>query len=228
MRALLVLTAVCLLAGPTAQASPATFVDAVLAEAGNAVVTASDIALARGLHLFGFRPSAAPIQPEDLERYEDALLVDQEAARLQIVPAKGEVDEAWEAAAVRVGGAEALTVWLDGQGIGLAWGRRMVEADLRWRRFVALRFRAFAFVSEADVNAALGPGAPTPEERERVRESLLAAATEQSLAAWLRDARGRAHIRRTAFGSGGTPAPFPMPSGTPPTGGASRHGAAGQ
>jgi hypothetical protein len=194
------------------EASPAAFVDAVLAEAGDTVITASDVALARGLRLFGLQPSEAPVQPEELQRFVDALVVAEEATRLQIAPTEGEGDAAWNAAAMRVGGMEALLSWLDGNGIDRGWARRTVEADLRRRQFIALRFRAFAFVPEAEVVAALGPGFHTPQERERVRESLLAAATQESLAAWIQEARGRVRVRSVESDRRAVPIPFPMPS----------------
>lgn len=204
-----------LLVGVANDGRSATFVDAVLAEVDNTVVTASDIALARGLSLFGFKPDEAPIGSEGVERFVNALLVEQEAVRLRILPTEEEANAAWNTVATRFGGGGAFLVWLDGNGVSQSWARRMVEADLAWRRFIALRFRTFAFVPETDVDAALGPGPDTPGEREKVRESLLAAATDQSLAAWIQEARGRARIRRVGFRPDGFPAPFTMPSDTP-------------
>jgi hypothetical protein len=195
-----------------AEDSPAAFVDAVLAEAGDTVITASDVALARGLRLFGLQPSEAPIHPEELQRLVDALLVAEEATRLQMTPPEGGADAAWNAAAMHVGGMEVLLTWLDGNGIDRDWARRRVETDLRRRQFIALRFHAFAFVPEADVDAALGPGFHTPQEREKIRESLRAAATEASLAAWIQEARGRVRVRYVEFHRRGVPIPFPMPS----------------
>ena len=194
------------------EASPAAVVDAVLGEAGDTVITLGDIALARGLRLFGLQPSEAPVQREELDRFVDALVVAEEARQLGVAPTEEEGHAAWNAAAMRVGGMEALLAWLDGNGIDRGWARRMVEADLRRRQFIALRFQAFAFVPEPDVDAALGPGSHTPEERERVRESLLAAATEEGLAAWLHEARGRVRVRHAEFDRSAAPIPFPMPS----------------
>jgi hypothetical protein len=218
MRMLLALFTAWLLVGLTNEARPAAFVDAVLAEVDHTVVTASDIALARGLWLFGFRPSGAPIHAEEVASFVDALLVQQEAARLQVVPTEEEGNTAWNSVAMRVGGRAPLVAWLDENGVSQSWARRMVEADLGWRRFIALRFRAFAFVPETDVDAALGPGPHTPEEREKVRESLLATATQESLTAWIQEARGRARIIRVTLPADGFPTSFKMPAETPQEG----------
>jgi hypothetical protein len=210
-RLALAVAVILILAG--GEASPAGFVDVVLGEVGDTVITAGDIALARGLRLFGLEPSEGPIRAEELERFVDALVVVEEATRLQMTPTAEEASAASNATAMRVGGMEALLSWLDGQGIDRGWARRMVEADLRWRQFIALRFRAFAFVQESQVDAALGPGYHTPAEREKIHESLLAAATEENLAAWVREARSRVRVRHVEFHQREIPVPFPMPSG---------------
>ena len=195
------------------EASPATFVDAVLAEAGDSVITASDVALARGLRLFGLQPSEGPMQAEELDRLVDALVVVEEATRLQMTPTAEEANAAWDATAMRVGGMEAFLSWLDGNGIDRGWARRTVETDLQWRQFIALRFRAFVFVPEGEVDAALGPGSHTPQEREKIHESLRAAAAEESLAAWIQEARGRVRVRYVESHRREVPSPFPMPPG---------------
>ena len=86
-----------------------------------------------------------------------------------------------------------------------------MEADLRWRRFVDLRFRAFVFISEAEVTAALGTETNSQEVREGIRERLRAEATDRDLADWLAETRKRVSIRYAALGEGGIPLPFPMP-----------------
>jgi hypothetical protein len=210
-----VLTAVCLAATlcclpplyPAAAADP---VDAVVAELDGAAVTASDIALAAALSLFGLHPSAAPIGTDEVQRFLDAKLVDREASRLGIEGSPEEVNAAWEAAAARVGGMAALTTWLDRNGIDAAWARRLVSADLRRQRYIQLRFRAFAFVSEAEVDAALGPGPHTPEERQGARQKLTDEAMQHSLSQWLATARNKAQIRLVR-GAIPSPRPFPMP-----------------
>ncbi|HXZ44040.1 MAG TPA: hypothetical protein VEH53_04365 [archaeon] len=200
------------LVGLANEARPAALVDAVLAEVDSTVITASDIALARGLRLFGFEPDEAPIRSEGVDRFVDTLLVEQEAVRLQILPAEEEANAAWNSVATRLGGREAFLAWLDENRISQSWARRMVEADLVWRRFIALRFRAFAFVSESDVDAALGQGPHTSEEREKVRQTLLGTATQESLATWVQEARGRARITRVTLPAEGFPPPFKMPA----------------
>ncbi len=65
----------------------AVLVDAVLAQVESAVVSASDIALARALELFGFTPSDNPIDAADVDRYATALGEVLEATRLGLARA---------------------------------------------------------------------------------------------------------------------------------------------
>jgi hypothetical protein len=94
----------------------------------------------------------------------------------------------------------------------------VVEEDLRWRRFIDLRFRAFVFVSETEVAERLGPGSHPAELRERTREALKAEAAEKELSVWLLEARGRAGIRYASAADRPLPLPFPMPPPAGPTG----------
>ena len=189
----------------------ATFLDAVLAGVAGSAIVASDVAVARGLSLFGARPSDAPIRKGDAERLVDGRLIDQEAAQLAIGGNQQETEEAWQAAAERVGGMTALRAWMDQWLLDETRVRRLVEADLRWRQFVDLRFRAFVFISETEVTAALGPETDSQEVREETRERLRAEATDRDLAEWLAEARKRVSVRYSALGEGGIPLPFPMP-----------------
>ena len=189
----------------------ATFLDAVLAGVAGSTIVASDVAAARGLSLFGARPSDAPIRKGDAERLVDGRLIDLEAAQLAIGGNPQEAEEAWQAAAERVGGMAALHAWMDRSLLDEARVRRLVEADLRWRQFVDLRFRAFVFISEAEVTAALGSETHSQEVREGTRERLRAEATDRDLAEWLAEARKRVSVRYAALGEGGIPLPFPMP-----------------
>jgi hypothetical protein len=201
-----------LLAGFAVPPAGAAVVDVILAELDGSVIAASDIALARALGLFGFVPSEAPIGVEDLDRFVVARLIVGEAGRLGIQGTAEEVERAWEAVGARVGGLGALTGWLEATGVEPGWARRLVEEDLRRERFVALRFRAFAFVTEAEVAAALGPGPQDEEARERMRERLQGAAVERGLAAWLEEARSRANLRRLLAPGAAVPNPIPMPT----------------
>jgi hypothetical protein len=189
----------------------ATFLDAVLAGVAGSAIVASDVAVARGLSLFGARPSDTPIRKGDAERLVNGRLIDQEAAQLAIGGNPQEAEEAWQAAAERMGGMAALHAWMDRSLLDETRVKKLVEADLRWRRFVDLRFRAFVFISEAEVTAALGPETHSQEVRERARERLLAEATDRDLAEWLTEARKRVTVRYAALGEGGIPLPFPMP-----------------
>ena len=127
--------------------------DAALAEVGDRLITLSDLALARALGLLGLERSDGPLTDGDLDRYMDARLAVSEAIQLGIEVQADDVDRAWEAA-----GGAALAARLEAVGVGAAWARQLIEDDLRVDRFVDVRFRAFAFVTDADVDEALGPG----------------------------------------------------------------------
>jgi len=188
-----------------------TFLDAVLAEVNGRTLTASDVAVARALSLLGMRPSSEPILKADVDRMVDGLLVDQEAAQLAIGESEEELEAAWRVAAARTGGMPALLQWLDETALDPTWARGMIRRDVRYRRFLDLRFRPFVFVSEEELAAALGPGSHAAEARERTRETLREAAVARELTAWLLDARRRATIRYADGRPGGAPLPFHMP-----------------
>jgi hypothetical protein len=200
------------LAAPAPGCASTAFLDAVLADVDRTIVTASDAAIARGLGLFGMEPSQTSIQTTDVQRLADAWLIDAEASRLQITPTPEDVEEAWHAIADRLGGMGALRSWLDQAGLDEAWVRKLVEADLRQRRFIDVRFRAFVFVTEEDVTQAIGPGPHAPETRERAVTTLRDAAATRELATWLADARARVVIRYADIGATGVPLPFSMPA----------------
>jgi hypothetical protein len=189
-----------------------TFLDAVLASVAGKTITVTDVAIGRALSLFGLRPSEAPIGRGEVEQVVDAVLLEREATQLAIGDAPEEVEAAWRAAADRVGGMPALLEWMTQAELDEGWVRRLVETDLRGRRFIDLRFRAFAFVSDADVAAALGPGAHTPELRERTREALHTQAIERAVAEWLADARTRHSIGLSDTAAREVPPPFSMPA----------------
>jgi hypothetical protein len=196
--------------GPVPGASAAV-VDAVLADVNGTVLTLSDIALARALGLFGFSPSDAPVSRADVGRLMDARLAEREAARLDIGGSTAAIEQAWQASGTRAGGMAALTRWLETTGIDPDWARQLIEADVRWRRFIEVRFRAFVFVAEADVAAALGATGATPEERERTRQRLIEEATQRDLALWLEEARSRARIHYADAADASLPLPFSGP-----------------
>ena len=189
-----------------------TLLDVVLAEVNGTTVTASDATIAKALGLFGVRSSEKPIQAADVKHLVDACLIDAEAARLQITPSSAEVEQAWQTVAGRVGGMDTLRRWLDRADLDEAWVKKLVEADLRWQRFVDVRFRAFVFVPEEDVTKALGPGLHTMEARAQAVGVLREEAVNRELAAWLADARPRAAIRTTGAEGTGLPLVFPLPA----------------
>jgi hypothetical protein len=182
-----------------------------LAEVDRAIITASDAAIGKALGLFGLEATPRSIHTEDVRRLVDAWLAIAEADRLQIAPAPTDIEEAWRAAAARVGGMDVLRAWLDQAGLDEAWVRRLVEADLRWRRFIEVRFRAFAFVTEEDVTKAIGPGPHTPDAREKAVNALREQITRRELTAWLAEARAHAAVRTTGAEGTGLPSPFPLP-----------------
>ncbi len=200
-------------AGPArAEASGEMLVDAVLAEVEGQVVTASDVALARGLSLFGASPSPAPIGSDDVERLITARLVVNEARRLGIGATADDVEQAWGAAARRVGGPAGLDRWLEQAGVDRAWAQSLIAADLEWQRFIDLRFRSFVFVPLDDVRAALGPGDHSPEVRARARAMLEAREAERRLAEWRVETERRVTVRRLLAPGASVACPLPMPS----------------
>jgi hypothetical protein len=209
--------ALALVAGGICSAGQAaeSFLDAALASVDGRMIAASDVTIARALSLFGARPSDAPIQIPDARRLVDTRLIEQEAVQLTIGGSPQEIEEAWRAAAERIGGMPALRAWIDQAGLTEAWVRKLVEEDLRWRRFIDVRFHSFIFVSEDEVTQALGPGEHSPEVRERTREKLQTDATNRDVEAWLVEARKRATIRYAEFGEEGVPEPIPMPKVRP-------------
>jgi hypothetical protein len=122
---------------PSASAG-ATVVDAVVGAVNSTVITASDIALARALGLFGFAPSKEPIRTSDVDRYGAAIVAALEASRLGIGPTLTELDEAWTALEARIGGSDGLRAWLEATTIDVAWARRALEAHLRWHTWQTL------------------------------------------------------------------------------------------
>ncbi|HSL52367.1 MAG TPA: hypothetical protein VK878_25135 [Candidatus Deferrimicrobiaceae bacterium] len=199
-----------LLAPAPAPAVPV-LVDTVVATVGAATVTAGDVALARALGLFGFTPTTGPIGAAEVDRSVRAHLVVDEANRLDIVVDEAEVEAAWRALAERWGGSAALAGWLADNAVEPAWARRLLRDDVRHERFVELRFRAFVFVLEEDVSAALGPGEHTPAARERAREWLRAEIAERRLAEWLEEAAQRVPVRRLLSPEDTVFLPWPKP-----------------
>jgi hypothetical protein len=203
-RAALVGLAVLLMAPPGLGAD-ARVVDMVLAEIAPRPVLLSEVTLARALGVLGLEPSSGPITDADLERYLDAQLAVREAAQVGIEVSAADVEQAWE----RAGGAT-LRARLEAAAIDAAWARRLIEADLTLARFVDLRFRAFAFVSDFDVDEALGPGAHDEATRARTRDRLRAEMVARAYAAWTKDARKRVVVRPVPGLTGPWPAPFSL------------------
>jgi hypothetical protein len=172
------------------------FLDRVVAEVDGALVTASDVAIARALGLFELYPSPGAIEATDVERYVDGRLLAREATRLGLETTSDERTEAWAAAAARAGGQAMFEAWLRTVDVDPAWARRLLDEDLVRRRFIALRFQELAFVSETDVTAALGPGAHGEAARAAVRARLEGDAARRRLGEWLVETRARAVIRR--------------------------------
>jgi hypothetical protein len=182
------------------------FVDAVLAEVDAQVATASDVAVARALGALGFAPSADPIDRRDVDRMIRVRVTLAEADRLGIDAAAEDVDRAWRATRERLTG---LDAWLEATGVSPDWARSVVASDARLRKFVDVRFGAFAFVGEDELDAA-GAGRD-PAERQRMRERLRADKAERELDAWLDDELRRTSIRRALDAGERVPCPLPMP-----------------
>ena len=191
--------------------SAAPLVDALIGVVDGKTVSASDVALARALGVFGFAPSTAPISRDEFDRYTDARLLLDEAGRIGISAEPAEIDRAWAAVVARAGGDGALDRWLDAQAIDRAWARRLVEQDVVRGRFFEARFAAFVFPDEAAVTAALGPGQHDEAARQAARTRLIREAADRAQAEWLQAARRRATIQiLLPPGTTLTP-PFPSP-----------------
>jgi hypothetical protein len=113
-------------------------VDAVVGSVGATAVSASDIALARAMGLFGFTPSEEVIRSADVDRYAGGLVAALEAGRLGIGPTRTEVNDAWAALEIEMGGPAAMRAWLEATTIDVAWARRAFEAHLRWQSWQML------------------------------------------------------------------------------------------
>jgi len=207
MRRLCAVLALLAIAG-VSDAADVRLMDSVLAEVDSRPVTLSDVALARALGVLGLEPSAGPVTDTELERYLEAQLALREAGQLAVEVSSADVDRAWELA-----GGAALAARLEAVGIEPVWARRLLEADLRVDRFVDLRFRAFAFVTEFDVDEVLGPGSHDAATRARTRERLRAAKIAEAFATWKEDVRQRISIRQLPGVTGPWPAPFSLGPG---------------
>jgi hypothetical protein len=195
-------------AGPV-RAADLRVIDEVVAEVASRPVTLSEITLARALGVLGMQPASGPITDAELAKYLDAQLAARESVQLAIEVTPAELDRAWEQA-----GGAALASRLTAAGIDPAWARRLIEADLRVQRFVDLRFRAFAFVTDFDVDEALGPGTHDEATRARTRERLRADVVARSFTAWQEEARQRMPIGRIPGVTGPWPAPFTLDAGS--------------
>ncbi len=182
-----------------------TLVDTVVAEVAGRAVMLSDVALARALGVLGLEPSTAPITDAELAKYLDAQLAVREATQIAIEVPAADIDRAWEQA-----GGAGLAARLARAGIAPAWARRLLEENRRLDRFMELRFRSFAFVTDFDVDEALGPGqhdeATRASTRARLRDEMIA----KAFAAWREDARQRIPIQRVPDVTGPWPAPFTL------------------
>jgi hypothetical protein len=185
--------------------------DTLLAQVDSPTISASDIALARALGVFGFAPSSTPITRADIDRFVDVLLILAEAGKIGVEAEPAAVDAAWAAAAGRAGGEAALTTWLADNAIDLDWARRLVEEDVVRSKFLEARFAAFIFPDEAAVNRELGPGQHDEDARERVRVRLTRQAALEAQAKWLDDARRRASIKILLPDGGTVVPPFTGP-----------------
>jgi hypothetical protein len=206
--ALGLLAVLCTLGAAVMSHADVRFLDRVVAEIDGALVTASDVALARALGLFELNPAPRAIEAMDVERYVDGRLLAREATRLELETTADERTEAWAAAAGRAGGQAILETWLRTADVDPAWARRLVDEDLLRRRFIEFRFRSLAFVSEAEVSAATGPGSHEGAARDAVRARLERDAARRRLGEWLVETRARSVIRHLV--DEGTRVPDPL------------------
>jgi hypothetical protein len=185
--------------------------DVLLAQVESRTIAASDIALARALHLFGFAPSAAPIERGDVERFVDVFLIVEEAGRIGLSAEDAEVERAWAEIVAHVGSEAALEQWLDTYALDRTWVRRFLAADVLRGRFFEARFGAFVFVTDEEVARALGPGQHDETTRELMRSQIARETAEKAQAEWLVGARRRASIRILLPDGRSIEPPFPPP-----------------
>jgi hypothetical protein len=210
MRRLVIAVGCCVLAG-VAAASSAPLMDVLLAQVEARTIAASDIALARALHLLGFAPSTEPIERRDIERFADVLLILEEAGQIGLAADEPEVERAWAAMVAHVGSEAVLQQWLESYALKQAWVRRLVEADVLRARFFEARFAAFVFVGDEEITRVLGPGEHDETARERAREQITRETAEKAQAEWLVAARRRASIRILLPDGRSVEPPFPPP-----------------
>jgi len=194
-----------------ASLAPTAPVDTLLAQTGAKTISASDIALARALGVFGFAPSAAPIERSDVDRYVDVLLMLDEAGRIGIEVEPAALDAAWVAIGIRAGGDAALQHWLEQNAIDRDWARRLVEEDIVKAKFLDARFAAFVFPDDDAITRELGPGEHDEAAREKARQRLVGRAASEAQATWLADARRRTSIRILLPAGFSVAPPFFMP-----------------
>ena len=187
------------------------FLDAALADVNGRFIAASDVAIARALSLFGEQPSTGPILRSEVERLENAWLIDEEARQLRMGGTSQEVETAWQEAATRAGGLPALEQWMRELALDPTAVRTLVRSDLRWRRYIDIRFRALVFVTDEDIDKALGPGTHSPEARQAAADRLRQDGADRDLAQWLGEARQRSTIRSAEIPASGVPLPFGPP-----------------
>jgi hypothetical protein len=191
--------------------APAEPVDTLLAQVDARTISASDIALARALAVFGFLPSSSPIGRGEVDRFVDVLLILAEAAKIGVEAEPAAVDTAWAAVAARAGGEAALTRWLEDKAIDRDWARVMVGEDIVKSKFLDARFAAFIFPDEQTVTRELGAGQHDDDARERVRDRLIRQAAVEAQVKWLDDARRRASIKILLPDGGSVVPPFTGP-----------------
>lgn len=196
-----------------AQTATERFADAILAEVELHTVTASDVALARALGLFGLEPSNRPIRTEDLQRFLDALLIVNEASRLNIQASEDELSQVRQAAASLFGGRRKLEAWLEDTGIDAAWTEKLFKQEADRNHFVEQRFGKFVFVSEEQISDALGPGAHGAKEREDKRAVLIQKRAKSELEQWLEEQRQQTQINYLMEKGASVPMPFALPFG---------------
>ena len=180
-------------------------VDVTIAVVADSLVSLSDVTLARALGLFGLAPSDGPVTDADVERYLDGQLAVREATQLDLDVPGSEIERVWQAA-----GGATLARRMEAIGLDPEWARRLIEADLRTRRLYDVRIRAFVFVTDADVDEALGQGPHDEATRSRTRARLEAEGAARALAEWREDARDRIRIRRIQDARGPWPPPFSL------------------
>jgi len=180
---------------PDAARAQAILIDRLVATVGDQALTWRDVEAAR---LLG-SVAAAGTPQEAIDRVITRELMHIEVTRLAVaVPIAAAVDERFDRARQRAGGAAALARALETIGLTEARARDWVADDIRIDIYVDQRFTAAAQPTDAEVAqeaASQGAVAPTPDQREAARRRLVQTRRAALIADWIAGIRARTSVQ---------------------------------